>query len=455
MNRKILTLAICNMALAPCGNCSIESASFQEIPNRPQEPKLPLPYTEEHVSYDNLEAGVTLSGTLTLPASKGPCPAVLLIAGSGPIDRDETVYGHKPFFVLADHLTRQGIAVLRYDKRGCEKSTGNYEKATTQDFSDDALAGVAYIKSRKEVNPNQIGLIGHSEGGIIAPMVAAKSKDVAFVVLMAGTGVNGEEIIYEQNTLILRAVGETEDTINQSRKFKEQMCRVVKSEPDPQIAAAQLQEIADNYMAIVPETQEKETLEYFKRLATRLNTDWFRYYLTLDPIIALKQVRVPTLVLNGELDLQVSPKQNLPAISKALEGSGNKDFTIIELPKLNHFFQTCETGSIGEYEKIEETISPLVLSLITEWVLERTVQDKENDDRVERNLNEQPIARILAENNLTSSDVVSASTENITYKMLSRACKGRRLTPHVQVKICNALNKATGKSFTVKDLFNY
>lgn len=349
-----------------------------EVPNRPQEPKLPLPYTEEHISFDNLEAGVTLSGTLTLPASKGPFPVVLLIAGSGRIDRDETVFGHKPFLVLADYLTRQGIAVLRYDKRGCGKSTGNYDKATSQDFSDDVLAGIAYIKSRKEVNSNQIGLIGHSEGGIIAPMVTAKSKDVAFAVLMAGTGVNGEEILYEQSALLQRAVGETEDTINRSRKFQEQMITLVKREPDRQIAAEQLQEITKNYMATLPETQEKVTLEHLKRLAARVNNDWFRYYLTFDPSVTLKRMRVPVLVLNGELDLQVSSKQNLPVISKALEEAGNKDFTIIELPKLNHFFQTCETGSIAEYAKIEETIAPSVLNLITEWILERTVQDKEN-----------------------------------------------------------------------------
>lgn len=345
-----------------------------EVPNRPQEPKRPLPYTEEYISFNNSEAGVTLSGTLTLPSSLGHFPVVLLITGSGPIDRDESVFGHKPFLVLADYLTRRGIAVLRFDKRGCGKSTGNYNQATTQDFSDDVLAGIAYLKLRKEVNSNQIGLIGHSEGGIIAPMVAAKSGDVAFVVLMGGTGVTGEEILFEQCALIRRAVGATEDSINQSRIFQKQMFAVVKSEPDLQIAAEQLQEITNNYKAVLPDTQEKVTLEYLERLPARVNTKWFRYYLTLDPSIALKQVRVPLLVLNGELDLQVSSKQNLPAISNALKESGNKDFTIIEVPKLNHFFQTCETGSIEEYPKIEETISPLVLSMITDWILERTIK---------------------------------------------------------------------------------
>lgn len=345
-----------------------------EMPNHPQEPKLPLPYVEEYISYNNLEAGVTLSATLTLPSSKEPFPIVLLIAGSGPNDRDESLMGHKPFLVLADYLTRQGIAVLRFDKRGCGKSTGNYDKATTQDFSDDVLAGIAYLKSRKDVNSNQIGLIGHSEGGVIAPMVAAKSKDVAFIVLMAAPGVNGEEILYEQGALIQRSIGETEETINQCRKFQQQIFTIVKKESDPQIAAEQLQKSTKDYITTLPETQEKVTLEALEAQAARVNTEWFRYFLTFEPSIALKQVQIPVLALNGKLDLQVSSKQNLPAISKALEESGNKNFTIRELPKLNHLFQTCETGSIAEYAKIEETISPLALKLIAEWILARTIQ---------------------------------------------------------------------------------
>ncbi len=348
-----------------------------EIPKRPQEPKLPLPYIEEQVSYDNHEAGVTLFGTLTLPASNGLSPVVILIAGSGPNDRDETLLGHKPFLVLADHLTRQGIAVLRFDKRGCGKSTGNYGKATSQDFSNDVLAGIQYLKSRKEVNLSQIGLIGHSEGGLIAPIIGAKSTDVAFIVLMAGPGVNGEEILYEQGMLIQRAIGETEDSINQSRKLLEQMFAIVKKVSDPQIAAEQLKELARNHMANLEGAQEKITFETLQSQMARVNTEWFRYFLTFEPSIALKQVQAPVLVLNGELDLQVPSKQNLPVISKALKESGNKDFKIIELPKLNHLFQTCETGSISEYAKIEETISPLALNLISEWILARTTQTKE------------------------------------------------------------------------------
>lgn len=343
-----------------------------EVPPRPQEPKLPIPYKEEQITYDNVEAGVTLSGTLTLPSSQGFFPAVLLVAGSGPNDRDETVLGHKPFLVLADHLTRQGIAVLRFDKRGCAQSSGNYEKATTRDFADDVLSGIHYLKSRQEVNPHQIGLIGHSEGGLIAPMVAADSKDVAFIVLMAGTGVTGEQVLYEQSAVIQRAEGATEESINQSRKLQEQLFTVVKKESNPEIAAEELRKVARNYIANLPEDQKMVSLEALEAQGARINTEWFRYFLTLDPSIALRQVQVPVLVLNGELDLQVLPQQNLPAISKALEESGNKDFTIAELPKLNHLFQTSETGSLAEYAKIEETMSPLALNFITEWILAKT-----------------------------------------------------------------------------------
>lgn len=311
-----------------------------EAPNRPQEPKLPYPYTEEHVSYENPRVGITLSGTLTLPVSKSPSPAVLLIASAGPCDRDEAGLGHKPFLVLSDHLTRQGIAVLRFDKRGCGKSTGNYNKATSQDFANDVLAGIEYLKSRKDVNANQIGLIGHSEGGFIAPMVAAQSKDVAFIVLMAGAGVNGEELLYEQDALIKRSLGETEETIEQSHKFQEQLFALLKKEPDLEIAAGQFHDLAKNHMAILQGNPGKVTLEGLEAQANCINTEWFRYFLVLDPRTALKQVQVPVLALNGELDLQVPPTQNLPVISKSLAEGGNKDFTIVELPRLNHLFQT-------------------------------------------------------------------------------------------------------------------
>lgn len=228
-----------------------------EGPNRPQEPKPPYPYREEYVTYDNPAAKVTLSGTLTLPPSGGPFPAVLLIAGAGPSDRDATILGHRPFWVLADYLTRQGIAVLRVDKRGCGKSTGNYNTATTEDFAHDVHAGIEFLKSRKELNSKQFGLIGHSEGGIIAPMVATKSMDVSYIVLMAGVGVTGEELLHEQSASIERVNGGSEETIGQHRSHNEEMFAVLKSESDFHIAARKLREIIANHKFSGQEKQEE------------------------------------------------------------------------------------------------------------------------------------------------------------------------------------------------------
>ena len=341
-------------------------------PLRPQEPKSVICYDLEEVKYPNLTANETLAGTLTLPWSGKPSPAVLLIAGSGPIDRDETVFGHKPFFVLADHLTKQGFAVLRVDKRGIGQSTGNYDIATTEDFAADALAGVEYLKTRKEVDAKRIGLIGHSEGGLIAPMVAIKSNDVAFIVLMAGPYVTGEAIVYAQEALISRAMGVPEEQISHQLDFQKQVLSVIKNESDPKKAEKLIREIVAKQLANLPKEERQTTADAIEAQLKRCNSKWFRYYLTYDPTSSLKYLKIPVLVINGELDSQVSPKQNLPVIAKILEEAGNQNYRIIEFPKVNHFFQTCETGSILEYGKIEETIAPLVLDTVSAWILETT-----------------------------------------------------------------------------------
>jgi pimeloyl-ACP methyl ester carboxylesterase len=339
-------------------------------PKRPQNPIAPLPYQEKLVVYDNIKAGITISGTLTLPPSQGPFPAVLLIAGSGPHDRNEEIFGHKPFLVLADHLTRNGIAALRVDKRGCGKSTGDYKTATSLDFSEDVEAGIAYLKSLPDINPCQIGLIGHSEGGMIAPMVASKSPDVAFLVLAAGPAATGEEILYQQNALILKASGESEETIEELNSFRKQIFAILKKESDFEIANNQLQEMAQNYLSL-PQEEQKAHVIALLNSAPKLFTPWFRYFLSFDPSTVLKQIKVPVLAINGELDLQVPSKQNLPIIDAALKAAGNTDFTTLELPKLNHLFQTCQTGHFGEYQTLEETISPSALQIISDWILER------------------------------------------------------------------------------------
>jgi fermentation-respiration switch protein FrsA (DUF1100 family) len=342
---------------------------------RPQEPKKPYPYIERQVEYTNLKAGVRLVGTLTFPSDKGPFPAVLLISGSGPQDRNETVFGHRPFLVLADYLTRQGIAVLRVDDRGVGESTGDFSQATSEDFASDVLAGVEYLKACKEIDPNKIGLIGHSEGGIIAPMVAAKSSDVAFLVLMAGTGLTGEEILYLQGALISRAMGVSEEDIAKNRQFNEKIFSLIKEEKDEKTIEEKLRQM---FMADWTELNEEEKKAigdpevYLKAQLQGLLSPWFKFFLTYDPKSTLNKVKCPLLAINGEKDLQVPPKENLSAIEAALVAGGNKNFTIKELPGLNHLFQTAQTGVPSEYAKIEETISPIALKIIGDWILEQT-----------------------------------------------------------------------------------
>jgi len=343
--------------------------------HRKQDPVKPYPYTEEEVVYENKEAGIKLAGTLTLPQSEGPFPAVILITGSGPQNRNEGVFGHRPFLVLSDHLTRRGIAVLRVDDRGIGGSTGNFSQATTEDFAEDVLAGVEFLKSRREIDSSRIGLIGHSEGGLIAPIVAVKSPDVAFIVLMAAPGLTGEEILYLQSDLIAKAGGASNETIARNEALMRRMFSVVKEEENNTIAEEKLRNILRAEMVNMSE-QERENLGYSEATidsqATGLSSPWMRFFLTYDPKPILMKVKCPVLAINGEKDLQVPPEENLRAIDEALKAGGNKDYTVKELPGLNHLFQTAKTGSPSEYAKIEETISPAALEIIGNWISEHT-----------------------------------------------------------------------------------
>jgi len=342
---------------------------------RPQDPKKPYPYAEEEVTYENGEAGVKLAGTLTLPKSQRPSPAVLLITGSGSQDRDESLLGHKSFLVLADYLTRRGIVVLRVDDRGVGGSTGDPGAANTDDLTGDALVGVAYLKGRKEVNPRQIGLIGHSEGGLIAPLAATRSRDVAFIVMLAGTGVTGEEIIYRQGELIAKAQGAGEEQLAKSLEIQKLIFGILRETADATEAEKLVRDIVAEQLAKAdaPTPEAKQTLQtQAEGQIKALLSPWIRYFLFYDPAPALTKVKCPVLALNGEKDLQVEPKQNLPPIEAALKEGGNGDFTLRELPGLNHLFQHCETGSPSEYGKIEETFAPDVLELIGDWIAERT-----------------------------------------------------------------------------------
>lgn len=346
------------------------------VPKRPQEPKRPFPYDEIEVSYPNPKSGNTLAGTLTVPRSGGPFPVALLITGSGPQDRDEALMGHKPFLILSDYLTRRGIAVLRVDDRGVAKSTGNFATATTLDFADDVRAGIAYLKTRKEIDPKKIGLIGHSEGGLIGPMVAAKSPDVAFVVMMAGPGITGEKILYLQQALLSKALGASDDVIAQNRKVNEQLFAVAMTEKDDAVAAQKIQAIVAKLKAGMSEEARKAggaAIDAQVEGQTKaLLSPWFRFFLAYDPRAALTRVKCPLLAINGEKDMQVPPKDNLPVIEAALKEGGNKDFTVKQLPGLNHLFQTADTGAVSEYATIEETMSPIALKTMGDWIVAHT-----------------------------------------------------------------------------------
>lgn len=342
---------------------------------RPQEPKKPYPYDEEEVTYENKKDGVKLVATVTLPRGHGPFPAVVLITGSGPQDRDGTVFGHKPFMVLADYLTRRGIAVLRADDRGVGGSTGKISNATSESFANDALAGVGYLKNHKRIDPWKIGLIGHSEGGIIAPIAAAKSSDVAFIILLAGTGLPGEEILYLQGELIAKAEGIPKEKIKKNRAIQQQYFAIVKQEKNLEKAKEQLQQLVPKVLEILGEEEKQQMGDVEKTVQVQMErvlSPWFVHFLTYDPRPTLKKVKCPVLAINGSLDLQVPSKPNLRAIEEALREGGNEDYTIKEFVGLNHLFQPAQTGSPKEYAKIEVTISPKVLKYIADWITEHT-----------------------------------------------------------------------------------
>jgi len=332
------------------------------VVRRPQEPAKPYPYDEEEVVYPNTRADISLAGTMTLPRRATPAPAVILVSGSGPQDRDETVFGHRPFLVLADYLTRQGIAVLRFDDRGVGKSSGSHAAATTLDFVTDAVAGVEFLKSRKEIDPKKIGIIGHSEGGLIAPLVALESRDVAFIVLLAGPGLPGEEILYRQGVLLAKAASATDAAASQNLMLQKKLFAVVKQEKDSATLHNSLLQILKND----PNQLSDAVIQAQLR---SLTSPWFRFFLTYDPRPALSKVTCPVLALIGEKDLQLPAKENLKEIDAALRKGGNKNFVVKELPGLNHLFQTAETGGTGEYATIEETFSPIALKEIGEWIM--------------------------------------------------------------------------------------
>lgn len=340
--------------------------------NRPQEPTGELPYQAQDVQFTNQKAGIKLAGTLTLPKNGSTQhPAVILITGSGPQNRDEEVFGHKSFLVLADYLTRQGIAVLRYDDRGTAESEGNFSTATTADFASDVLSAVQYLNTREEIDKNNVGLIGHSEGGIIAPMVANQTTDVSFLVILAGTGILGKELSLMQSQSLNTLNAENKEAFFQ---FNKQLLEIATSDLDKEKKRKRMISHFQNSRTIieklVPEGTDID--QFIEQQVDSSLSPWSQYFLTYNPADEFEKVTIPVLSLNGSRDVQVDAKTNQSAIKKALDKAGNTQYTIKELAGLNHMFQTSKTGAMGEYNQIEETFSPIALQEISQWILKTT-----------------------------------------------------------------------------------
>jgi pimeloyl-ACP methyl ester carboxylesterase len=342
-----------------------------------EEPAEPLPYDEEEVTFTNED--LKFAGTLTLPDASGPHPAVVMITGSGPQNRDEEVFGFKIFRVIADHFTRNGIAVLRYDDRGVGGSTGKNSDGTSEAFATDALAAIRFLKTRPDINSGQIGLVGHSEGGIVAPIAASRSDDVTFAVLIAGTSVTGAEILYEQGALIAKANGATEEDLVEMRDGQTRTFKAIRTGQGWEELEAQAREQVAKSLEEMPEEDRAKISDPEEHINNVVNTQlagvktpWFKYFLDHDPKVALRKTKVPVLAIFGELDLQVPPSQNLAPMEQALKESGNEDYTIHVFPKANHLFQEATTGSPTEYGGLPKEFVPGFLELMTEWIQART-----------------------------------------------------------------------------------
>lgn len=353
-----------------------ETTPEPEKPKRPQTPVPPFPYTSTDVKFPSLEEGVVLAGTLTVPKTPKPAsgfPAAILISGSGPQDRDETLLDHKPFAVIADGLTRRGICVLRFDDRGTAESTGDFAKATSENFASDVEGAIRFLKTQQDVNAKQIGLIGHSEGGLIAPMVSVRNSDVAWIVLLAGPAVNGAEILKSQGRLIAQAEGVTDSAVLDAQtKSQDVLISLVLQ--NPQASAEELLPKAMEQLADMAPKEESKHAEFKAELTgglKELSSPWFRFFLAHDPGAVLEKVSCPVLALNGEKDTQVDPELNLPRIRDALKTAGNERSAVEEIPGVNHLFQTCRTGGVSEYNTIEETIAPMVLKKVGDWILQQ------------------------------------------------------------------------------------
>jgi pimeloyl-ACP methyl ester carboxylesterase len=338
---------------------NLEKSEKEAQQARPQDPQPPFNYHVEEVSFTNEKEGNTLTGTLTIPKGKGPFPAMVLVSGSGQQNRDEELMNHRPFWVIADYCARHGIAVLRYDDRGIGGSDGEVMNATSWDFSYDAEAAFDYLRGQKLIDASRVGILGHSEGGIINFMVAERRPEVAFLVSLAGPAVNGIEVSKAQSEAMLRAQGMSEEMIQFSGNANAQLFDVIEASSSREEADSLLRRVVKGW---------GYNEELTEQTVGRLTLPWMYYFMKYDPAEAIVKVNCPALLLNGSKDVQVLVQQNFPAYEKIIAEHGKTNLTLHEMPGLNHLFQHCETGSLDEYITIDETISPEVLEMIVEFV---------------------------------------------------------------------------------------
>lgn len=339
---------------------------------RPQDPK-DFPYLREEVVFSNPKGGHQLAGTLTLPADGKASKIVVLITGSGAQNRDEEIaeFNHRPFLVLSDWLTRNGIAVLRYDDRGTAKSTGNFFEATTADFADDVEAAVNYIGSRPDLKKLSLGLIGHSEGGMIAPMVAARNKAVKFMVLLAGPGIPSSQVMKQQSEDMKNVTKNSDSAIILGGYVNSVVFSAILDNPDLPTSALQQKIDSTFNKGLEPylkNNDRKLADAIILKASKRALGPWFRYFAKFNAADYIAKVKCPTLALNGTLDLQVKAEPNLAGIKSALKKAGNKNFEIVPMPDLNHFFQKAVTGSFEEYAVLTETFNPEALTKVSNWI---------------------------------------------------------------------------------------
>lgn len=372
-------------ASLPLGLKKTADVATAKVVNRPQTPKPPFPYKSEDVVYSNADRSIRFGATFTVPLPdpninyfRAPVyPTVILITGSGRQDRDETIMDHKPFAVIADHLTRQGIAVLRVDDRDMGKTTGNYASATSADFAKDIEAGIAYLKSREDVDTANIGLIGHSEGGMIAPMVAAKTSEVKFMVLLAGPGEKISSLMEQQAVDVAVASGVSQVYAEQYRLLYRKLVAAIIKETDTVKAMACGISVFNSWQknkeivlvkATTGVTDENSKRNFVRSFVVQFNTPWLRYFFQYDPAIYLARVKCPVLAINGEKDIQVAARPNLAAIQQVLEKAGNSHITTVAMPGLNHLFQHCTSCDVDEYGELEETFDKATLLLMSDWI---------------------------------------------------------------------------------------